>query len=344
MTKKIYASLDVAKYVMALMILLGHVSNEWAHITGIWHYILSCDFTVPAFFSISGFLFFNKIEQLETKEERNQYYKKWSIRVWKMYLVWSLIYLLLVFTGWCIYGVTEEKILSSIHRWALFSTYSTIWFLPALWVGGSIIYILYSHTNWKQTLIITGLLWMIGVIMGPYSDLFSSNIVRDVHNIYMSIFFTFRNGVFYGSVYFLVGYYCLKFMGKISFWKSTMAFLLCYILFFIEAVVMHRLVQAPDTDMAAFMLPSVFFLIIALAQFELKPRPIYTTLRNQSMLIFCGQRLFLTAIPSLAPMLFAGVKEWPSLPIMLFFCVPVVLFAFITDKLSVKYRFLTYLR
>ena len=50
MEKRIFVSLDIAKYVMAVLILLGHTANEWAHLTGFWHYALSCSFTVPVFF------------------------------------------------------------------------------------------------------------------------------------------------------------------------------------------------------------------------------------------------------------------------------------------------------
>ena len=334
MTRKIYASLDVAKYLMALMILFGHVSNEWAHVTGLWHYILSFDFTVPAFFAISGFLFFNKMDLLTTREEQDQYYKKWSIRVGKMYLLWSLIYLSFVIAGWCLYGVTKEIVLSSVHRWAVFSTYSTIWFLPALWVGGTIVYFLQSRLGKTATLVVVGILWLIGLVIGLYYELLPFDSIRWIRGVYMDGFFTFRNGVFYGAAYFLVGYYCLRALPSFKLLGSAALFVVSYFLFFIEAVLMHQVATAPDTDMAAFMLPSVFFLVIAIAKVELPQKLFYTSLRNQSMLIFCGQRLFLTAIPGLMPMLFAPVKEWASLPIMLFFCIPVIIFAFVVDRIN----------
>ena len=75
MEKKVYVSLDIAKYVMAVLILLGHTANEWAHLTGFWHYALSCSFTVPVFFVISGFLFFSKVVRLNSDQQK-EYYKK----------------------------------------------------------------------------------------------------------------------------------------------------------------------------------------------------------------------------------------------------------------------------
>lgn len=60
MEKRIFVSLDIAKYVMAVLILLGHTANEWAHLTGFWHYALSCSFTVPVFLSLVDFCFLQK--------------------------------------------------------------------------------------------------------------------------------------------------------------------------------------------------------------------------------------------------------------------------------------------
>lgn len=332
--RKVYHSLDIAKYVMALMILVGHTANEWAHITGIWHYILAFNFTVPAFFAISGFLFFNKFEQLQTPSEKTAYYRKWSLRIGRMYLIWSIIYILLSILKWCMFGVTIDTIVHSVHRWLVFSTYATIWFLPALWVGGSIIYLMYRYSSKIVLFAVTGILWLTGVIMGAYPGLIKNETISMVVNIYDTCFFTFRNGLFYGSAYFLLGYCCHRMLYKFSLWQNMIGFIIFYLLFFGEAVMMHKLVKGPNTDMALMMLPSVFFMVMAIARIDVPENPFWRALRNQSMLIFCGQRIFLTAIPALLPAIYSQVHTWPSIIIMIFFCVPVVLFAWVLDKLG----------
>ena len=332
--RKVYNSLDIAKYVMALMILVGHTANEWAHITGIWHYILAFNFTVPAFFAISGFLFFNKLEQLQTPHEKADYYRKWSLRIGRMYLVWSIIYVLLIILNWCIYGVTINTIVYSIHRWLVFSTYATIWFLPALWVGGSIVYLLYRYSSKTILFAVIGILWLIGVIMGAYPGLIKNETISTVVNIYDTCFFTFRNGLFYGSAYFLLGYCCHRMLFRFTLWQNIIGFIISYLLFFGEAVMMHKLIKTPNTDMAMMMLPSVFFLVMSIARINVPAHKCWSSLRNQSMLIFCGQRLFLTAIPALLPTDFHQVQSWPPIMIMIFFFVPVVLFAWLFDRLG----------
>lgn len=84
--RKIYPSLDIAKFVMAMLILTQHIGNEWAHSTGLVHAFFGLgNFAVPFFFACSGFLFFAKLNTLDNKGQKD-YYKKWSIRIGKMYL------------------------------------------------------------------------------------------------------------------------------------------------------------------------------------------------------------------------------------------------------------------
>lgn len=334
--RKVFHSLDIAKYVMALMILLGHTANEWAHITGIWHYILAFNFTVPAFFAISGFLFFNKLEYLDSDSKRTLYYRKWSLRIGRMYLIWSIVYILMTIVKWCVFGVSTDIILSSIHTSLVFSTYATIWFLPALWVGGSIVYLLYRYSRKLVLFSVIGVLWLIGVLMGAYPGLIKNEFISAVNNVYEICFVTYRNGLFYGSAYFLLGYCCHRFLHRFSLWQNIIGFILFYLFFFVEAVMMHKLVKGPNTDMALMMLPSVFFMVMAIAKVNVQEKPLWRSIRNQSMLIFCSQRIFLTAIPALLPTIYSQVHSWPSIIIMIFFCVPVVLFAWLLDKLGCR--------
>lgn len=106
--RKNYPAIDIVKFLMAMMILMQHTCNEWAHSTGLVHAFFGLgNFAVPFFFACSGFLFFSKFNALDEKEQR-QYYKQWSIRLGKMYLVWSLIYFCFVLYGWVNQGLTWE--------------------------------------------------------------------------------------------------------------------------------------------------------------------------------------------------------------------------------------------
>ena len=122
--RKQYQGLDVMKFVMALLIMLSHTQSEYA-LDGstLLHYLLATsNLGVPFFFCCSGFLFFTKIRQLESEEQR-EYYKKWSLRIGKMYLCWSAIYFSFILANWITKGVTRVEFLSYLHSCLNISDY-----------------------------------------------------------------------------------------------------------------------------------------------------------------------------------------------------------------------------
>ena len=57
--RKIYPSLDIMKFIMAMLILTQHTSNEWACSTGLVHDILGLgNFAVPFSLLVPVFCFF----------------------------------------------------------------------------------------------------------------------------------------------------------------------------------------------------------------------------------------------------------------------------------------------
>lgn len=346
MTRKVYASLDVAKFIMAIMILVGHTANEWAHTTGIWHYILSCDFTVPTFFSISGFLFFSKIGQIEEYTDRKKYYEKWSFHIGKMYLVWTMIYFIFILINWIRKGVTVSQVLFWIMRSVTFSSYPTIWFLPSLWVGVTICWLLIEKVkNIKIVYLIVALLWLIGVLLDPYRCfLVRCQTLQTIYDGYIYVFGTFRNGFFYASAYIFLGYIISKKKSIPSFFKSLIGVVLFLILFVIEAILMKRLNPKSNTDMTFMMLPWVYYILLLLLNINLHNTSFTTLLRKYSMLIFLGQRLFLKAIPSiLSPSFSISIKALPQIEIYLIFASATMAFAIIIELLSRRFRILTHL-
>ncbi len=343
MTRKVYASLDVAKFIMAILILVGHTSNEWAHTTGIWHYLLSCDFTVPTFFAISGFLFFSKILQFGNFEERKDYYKKWSIRIWKMYLVWTLIYFVFILINWIQKGVTVSDVMYWLMKCFTFSSYPTIWFLPSLWFGVTICWLLIEKSKriW-MAYVVVALLWFVGIIMDPYKYLvLRSEALLSVYDCYIYVFATFRNGVFYASAYVLLGFIVAKKSEVPNLIKSVAGVFVFQLLFLAEAFFMKKMNPGSHTDMAIMMLPSVYFILMFLLNIDLKNSAFTILLRKYSMLIFLGQRLFLKAIPSVAPESFSlAIKALPQIEIYLIFSLATILFAVIIELLSRRFRFL----
>lgn len=341
--RKQYASLDIAKFVMAILILTQHISNEWAHSTGLVHAFFGLgNFAVPFFFACSGFLFFSKLNSLVRADQRS-YYRSWSLRIGKMYLVWSLIYFCFILTNWIIDGTILERLPVFLHRSLVFSTYATIWFLPALWVGVSICYWLKNKIALRWITIVMLVLWGVGNLFGSYSNVITKiPIISSFYDWYMAVFITWRNGVFNGAPYVFLGLLIsLGYGNKTPMFVDLLLTIVFGLGFCAEAFMITHYQLSSATDMGYLMLPSIFFMMNFLLKWELLPRNIFIHLRNLSMLVFLGQRLFLSAIPSVLPeSVSISIQQYPQYIIYGLFIILVLVFALAVEKLSIKYKFL----
>ncbi len=342
--KKIYPSLDIMKFIMAMLILTQHTSNEWAHSTGLVHAFFGLgNFAVPFFFTCSAFLFFSKLDTLSSRKMQKEYYKKWSLRIGSMYLIWTLIYFCFVFARWYSDGLNLSQPLIYLHRSVVYSTYATIWFLPALWVGVSICYWLQRYASKLILWIIMIILFVIGNLFGSYTNILSHiPIIASFQDWYMDVFITWRNGVFNGAPYVFIGILIADGMGaKISRNISYLAMLFFCGAFIVEAFCILRFKLSSATDMGFFMAPAIFFMMNALVKTDIKQKSIWTHCRNLSILIFLGQRLFLSAVPGVLPIC---VKEiimaWSQPYIFLLFVTMTLVFSIAVEHLSAKYKFL----
>lgn len=341
MNRKQYPTLDIAKFIMAMLILTQHTSNEWAHTTGILHTFLGLgNFAVPFFFTCSGFLFFTKYESL-SDIDRAYYYKKWSIRIGKMYLVWSAIYFIFVINSWFTNGFEWSKPLFWLHRSIVFSTYATIWFLPALWLGVTICCILKKHMSATLQLIIILALMIIGNIFGSYSNVIDTwTPAKTFDHWYLDIFITWRNGVFNGAPYVFIGILIVNGHLKSLRLNYCLIFTLLFCLAFIaEAFCIKHFHLSSMTDMGFMMAPAIYFMMGSLVKWQIKPGKACVLCRNLSMLVFLGQRLFLTAIPGVWPQMSMWLQSLSQPMVFMYFIVTVLTFAVIIERLSDRYRF-----
>ena len=340
--RKQYPSLDIAKFVMAMLILTQHTSNEWAHSTGIVHAFFGIgNFAVPFFFACSGFLFFSKYGSL-SKIERADYYKKWSVRIGKMYLVWSAIYFIFVLNSWFSNGFEWSKPLAWLHRSLVFSTYATIWFLPALWGGVTICCWIKKLHSVKARIIIALGLMIVGNLFGSYSNVITSwSPAEDFYSWYMDVFITWRNGVFNGAPYVYIGILIAEGHLKSLTLKRCLALTVLFCLaFIIEAFFISHFHFSSVTDMGFMMAPAIYFMMGSLVKWRISTRDIWKHLRNLSMLIFLGQRLFLSAIPGVWPGMSSWLSSMSQPMVFLYFIVVVLTFAMIIERMSDKYKFL----
>ncbi len=339
--RKIYSSLDIVKFLMAVLILTQHTSSEWAHTTGLVHAIFGLgNFAVPFFFACSGFLFFTKCKNL-TGGGIQEYYKRWSWRIGRMYLVWSAIYFCFVLGGWLTDGVTAAVIAKYLHRALVFTTYATIWFLPALWVGVSVCLFLRQRAGKQTACIVIVALLVAGNFFASYGNVLTKlPALAAVNEAYAAVFITWRNGLFNGVPYVFLGALLANGLGnRVSRNVSAAACVAFSAAFLAEAFAITRYKLGGMTDMGFMMFPAIFFMLNAVIKTDIPQRPLWLRLRNLSMIVFLGQRLFLTAIPSVLPdVVRETIEAWPQPCIFLFFVVLTLSFSCLLERLSERYR------
>src|SRR5699024_6667953 len=124
--------LDIMRFLLICLIIFAHLSTKT-----IFPYIFDLSLSmyiigVPFFFTASGFI-------LEKKYNKDKlYFKKYITRLIKMYFFWSCIYFIFVLLKWLVHGVTTQTIIDYFHQSLVLTTYPTIWFLPALFIGASL--------------------------------------------------------------------------------------------------------------------------------------------------------------------------------------------------------------
>lgn len=341
--KKEYPAIDLMKILMAVLIFLAHVASEKVDVHPYFKIITSLyNFGVPFFVTASSFFFFAKLMQ-QDKDAARKSYIKMSKHIGATYLYWSLIYFCFILSNWIIEGATTEQIFRYFHTALVFTTYGTIWFLPALWIGISICYLLVcNNVSLKRMLVLSVIFWLIGSLGYTYNNLLANSALEQVYALHDALLVTTRNGVFFGFPAAAIGMFVYVAQGKAS--QRHSIYLLLAMIFGVayiaEAVIIKHLQLGTNVDMGIFMLPTIYFLMRWLMIVDLPSHRIYLWFRNMSVLIFLSQRLFVSAIPSfMSGELLLAIKGSSYIGIVGYFLI-VVLFSATILHLSKRYKLL----
>lgn len=352
-----YNMMDVTKFVFAIFLVCAHTASEKV----VLHPVLDLVFSlyiiiVPFFFIASSFLFFKKVLYNTKGESLNsnqihvnmnnaggEYkYHKWSKRIWLMYLSWSLVYFIFIAVNWINDGVTFDVIIDWLHKSAVYSTYPTIWFLPALWFAVSITYFFKCKIRLSSYSItfISILFYLFGSVGYSYHSL--NPFLEIINEKYISIMITWRNGIFNGFVYASIGLLIAD-KGHQSIKNCILGSVLFGALFLFEAFLMKKIAPASDANFLLMLVPFSYYFFNLICNIKLPDSSIYLPLRKMSMLIFLSQRLFLTAIPSVT----SGWGIWRitdnAILALLLVVIEVVFFSYLILKASDKVKILKYL-
>lgn len=160
---------------------------------------------VPFFFCISGYFISIKIKE--------NYIKNYSIKILKLYVFWSIIYFSYDFFYVRIYIKDYNflyAIISYIRGFIFSGSHGHLWFLPALICAVVLLnYFIKRKVSLKMISIVSIGLFIIGLIGHPeeYYYCFMNGFVQNIMDIYIKIFMTTRNGLFFAFPMVFLGYY-----------------------------------------------------------------------------------------------------------------------------------------
>lgn len=296
-----YPALDVGKFLCALLILFYHFFTEHDPVPILLEEALSLyAVAVALFMAISGFLTFRKLEGLTEPTARWNYVKKQVKRIFKIYLLWSIPYLIYTVCRWDFANLTPSFVLWKIQEWIFKTTFSTIWFLPSLAIGTLLAFFVTEKCSQRTAVILAVLIYLIGSLTGTYA--FAGHAIPGFEgfcNFSKTWLGGSRGGLFFGFPLIMLG----RFVAQRKFqmqWKSwAVLSVLAMGALLAEALVLRYFVGNTGIDEAIVMIPVVFFILEFLISFKLPEGNYAVYMRKMSVLIFVTQRIFLTVIPTL---------------------------------------------
>lgn len=137
-TKPVYPGMDVGKFLCAFLILFFffHYFSEKGALSGLLDEAFSLHAIAAALFmTFSGFLLYNKLFQIECRKDRWDIVKKQTWRIYRIYFLWSIPYLIFSVLCWDRGSIYSAFILWEIQKWVFSSTFYTICSMPALAIG-----------------------------------------------------------------------------------------------------------------------------------------------------------------------------------------------------------------
>ena len=204
---KQYKSLDFAKFICAILIIILHTEplSTYSSLATFGLRNIVTIIAVPFFFFTSGFLAFKKIGTL-SEDKKNPYMVQYLKRVAIMYCIWSVVYLPFVVIKWVREGFSVFSVIEYIRDFFFEGSYSTIWFLPALFTAVLLTYLLHKKLTYRTIFIIACVIYIFTLGGSSYFGLVTQiPLIKNIYEGYYLVFDSIKNGVCFGLLFVSLG-------------------------------------------------------------------------------------------------------------------------------------------
>jgi len=280
---KEYGGLDRFRLVAALLIVGIHtyplysVSEELDFV--LMHILARI--AVPFFLVVTGYF-------LPLDKMPSGFLKKTGL----LYAGATLLYLpISIYAGY----YSEGNIFAVILRNIVFDgTFYHLWYLPALIIGVLIIYLLSRRLSIRVILVITGFLYLLGLLGDSYYGITAD--VPFLNATYDSMFHVFsytRNGLFYAPIFLAMGVSAAQSKNSMSAGAALTGFFISMLVMLTEGLMLHYSGIPRHDSMYISLIPSMYFLFQFLLTRKGEATPL---IRGVSMWIYILHPLFIILI------------------------------------------------
>ena len=293
MNRKNYNAIDLTKFIFAFIVILVHTYPfyESYETIGFISSNIIGRIVIPFYLVCAGYFF-----QLGLSTNNENYYKRYIKKLIKLYLIWSIITIpagMLLLSKFI--DVNPLTGISGLIIGFIYSgTYYHLWYMAALIFSIIILYHLNKRFRLRTLLIITFILYIIGLTETYYYLLVHLGINHLIEP-YFNLFITTRNGLFFGLLFVCIGMTLAKYPCKIKYLKTNI--IIFTVLLFIEAFIVKNYNLALDYNMYLSNVPLIYFLVSYLLKLDINYNLDYKKLRNYSTLMYFSHGMFLEYIP-----------------------------------------------
>ena len=201
-----YNSIDLCKFICSLLVVAIHIP----FMAPVDVYGVSYDFfrhviarvAVPFFFVASGFFLYKKFNLYNISLD---VVKKYVMRIFQLYVVWSVIYLPINFLD---YSQNNRSalidVISYLRNFFLIGSYLHLWYLQATIVAVVLLtFLLYRCRSIRKIVTLVSILYLIGVLGNSWYGLIAPvknefPLFAEIVKVYRMIFCSTNNGLFEG--------------------------------------------------------------------------------------------------------------------------------------------------
>lgn len=331
-------SADVLKYIMSILIVATHTSLFEGYITPLVR------LAVPAFFMISGYFFFSKVNKYEGMKSKTEYLKKSVKHNLKLYLFWFVLLfpLTLYVRGYHTMGFAGGM-LRFIRDFLFGSTFQSSWYITALIMGFTVVLFL-SRKLPQWALVVIGVIFYIPSLLSSNYEflLTSSDTIREIGESLSKVFLLPCRNFSVSILYIVIGKYLAEknYEGKTK--QYTRTFLLAFAGLVAEYLILHFSgVKIEDTDcyialpFAAYYLCKVFLTLDITCKQAM-------TMRKISTVSYCAHMAVFMVVGKMFKIF--GIPDWQNvfvftLTLLLTWAVGMIIFKL--EKIRI-FRFLKY--